>query len=179
MYSLSNIVFTILRNNATNNLSSTANVSLTAAMVLIWQAIEMSYSVAAATIAALKRWTESLNTGFGHGELIRVHGSSQNYKLSDQSGSSKSSKASKPHTRASPGQTLQRERIQSPDYQLQELDLRPRHLFDEIEVASPTNYSRPIVGAAQEVRLDDMSIRQDFRYSVHYDEEPLVPGTQH
>jgi hypothetical protein len=148
-------------------------------MVLVWQAIEMSYSVAAATIAALKRWTESLNTGFGHGELIRVHGNSQNYKLSDRSGSSKSSKASKPHTRMSPGQTLQQERVQSPDYQLQELDLRPRHLFDEIEVQSSANYSRPIVGAAQEVRLDDMSIRQDFRYSVHYDEEPLVPRTQH
>lgn len=136
-------------------------------MVLIWQAIEMSYSVAAATIAALKRWTESLNTGFGHGELVRVHGSSQTYKLSDRSGSSKSSKASKPQTRGSPGQTLQKEHVQSPGYQLQELDLQPRHLFDEIEVSPSTSYSRPIVGAAQEVRLDDMSIRQDFRYSVH------------
>ncbi|KAH6622426.1 hypothetical protein C7974DRAFT_222097 [Boeremia exigua] len=90
------IVFTILRNGATKDLSSTADVSLTAAMVVIWQAIQMTYSIAAATIAALKRFTESLNTGFGHGKLISVHGNTQSYDLSDRSASIKNSRAAQP-----------------------------------------------------------------------------------
>ncbi|XPS76431.1 hypothetical protein M3J07_008480 [Ascochyta lentis] len=81
------IIFSVRRNKATNNLNHTSDGSLTAAMVVIWQTIEMSYSIAAATVAAFKRFTESLNTGFGHGEIIRVQGYSKGYKMSDRSAS--------------------------------------------------------------------------------------------
>lgn len=91
----STIIFSVLRYRATHKLTTSVDISLTGATVVIWQAIQLFYSLAAVTIAALKRFTETLNTGFGHGELMRVHGSSQGYKLSDRSASQKGSKTSK------------------------------------------------------------------------------------
>ncbi|KAF2630416.1 hypothetical protein BU25DRAFT_484485 [Macroventuria anomochaeta] len=174
------LVFTILRDNATKNLGSTADISLTAAMVVVWQAIEMSYSIAAATIAALRRFTESLNTGFGHGELIRVHGHSQGYKMSDRSASLKGSTASKPSTIVEPipnrmsrqeFRTIPRE---GGDFQL--LKLRPETLQNKVTVSSLPKRSGVKERPDQNVRLEDNSIRHDIRYSVHYDEDPLVSG---
>ncbi|KAJ4983076.1 integral membrane protein [Stagonosporopsis vannaccii] len=169
------IALTILRDGATNRLNSSADVSLTAAMVVIWQAIELAYSIAAATIAALKRFSESLNTGFGHGELIRVHGQSQNYKLSDRSTSTKDSNASKPSANIAAditqGQDLQvagTERLSS------QLQLRSDGIHNEAQVYSSSQHSGG--GPSVDAQLEERVIRQYLRYSVHYDEEPLMPG---
>ncbi|KAF2999363.1 hypothetical protein E8E13_006095 [Curvularia kusanoi] len=122
------IVSTLLRNNATNSLTSTTNTSLTASMVSIWQTIEI------------------LNTGFGHGELIRVHGNtSQNYKLSDHNESSKGSKATNPSAaRLNPASAIQQEPEQVTgssrgEYQLQELDLRPGNVFQGTGISSSSS----------------------------------------
>lgn len=77
----------------THDLTKTSDVFLDGALVLIWQAVELSYSLAAVTIAALKSFTETLNTGFGHGELVRVHGNSEAYKMSDMSANSRTAKS--------------------------------------------------------------------------------------
>ena len=147
-------------------------------MVVIWQAIEMTYSIAAANIAALKRFTESLNTGFGHGELIRVHGHSQGYKMSDRSASLKGSKASKPSINVEPihtnGQDLRVVPKSAND--LQQLKLRPENLHNEVTVSSVPKRAGVEETAAQNMRLEDNSIRHDVQYSIHYDENPLVSG---
>jgi|SRR5690242_9370613 len=171
----STIALTILRNGATNRLDSTADVSLTAAMVVIWQAIELAYSIAAATIATLKRFTESLNTGFGHGELIRVHGQSHDYKMSDRSTSTKDSRASKPSTNTATnctqGQELQVIVPEEPSLRLQ---LRPSDIHDEAQVTSPPQPCGS--GLSVDTQSEQHAIRQYSRYSVRYDEEPLMSG---
>lgn len=168
----STIALTMLRNGATNRLDSTADVSLTATMVVIWQAIELAYSIAAATIAALKRFTESLNTGFGHGELIRVHGQSQAYKMSDRSASTKDLRACKPSTNTTTncthGQELQ---VIVPAEPLR-LQLRSNDIHDDIQVTSLPQPSGS--GLSVDAQLEEHVIRQCSRYSVRYDEEPLV-----
>lgn len=173
-------MFTFLRNNATNSLSSPADVSLTAAMVVIWQTIEMSYSIAAVTIAALKRFTESLNTGFGHGELIRVHGHSQSYKLSARSASLKDSKGSKPSISSEPIPNLtvrqDVEIVTGNGDNTQPLRLRPENLHNEVTVSSLPKGSSSEGRSMQNVRPGDNSIRHDVRYSVHYDELHCVSG---
>ena len=143
-------------------------------MVVIWQAIEMSYSIAAATIAALKRLTESLNTGFGHGELMRVHGHSQSYNMSDRSKSLENSSGSKQSIRVNTAAehvcsvTLRDENIQ-------QLKLRPEDLQNNVIVSSPPK--RLVVGErpVQSAVPGNKKIRYDVQYSVHYDEDPLVP----
>ncbi|KAF7673885.1 hypothetical protein GT037_007651, partial [Alternaria burnsii] len=83
------LVFSALRQRKILRLAASSDIPLAAAMVVIWQVIELSFSLAAATITALKRFTESLSTGFGHGEHMCVHGSSQGYKLSARSATSR------------------------------------------------------------------------------------------
>lgn len=148
-------------------------------MVAIWQAIEMAYSIAAATIAALKRFTESLNTGFGHGELIRVHGHSQNYKLSDRSASSGDSRISKPSV-AKQVQPIQQEPLTlsifaQEDYNLQQLNLKRKSPVHEARVSTPQKSSGSGKKALKSKHSTDKSIMHDVQYSIHYDEEPLVP----
>lgn len=148
-------------------------------MVVIWQAIQMAYSIAAATIAALKRFTESLNTGFGHGELIRVHGRSQDYKLSDRSASSKDSRTCKPSTG---GQSpSNRRKPQTPqttpqeEFDVQQLSFGSKNLNHEAMVSSSQKSSGSGKKAPKANRLNDNIIMHDVQYSIHYDEEPLVP----
>ncbi|KAF3038175.1 hypothetical protein E8E12_008219 [Didymella heteroderae] len=171
------LVFTILRNETTNDLISTTDVSLTAAIVVIWQSIEMSYSIAAATIAALKRFTESLNTGFGHGGLIRVHGHSKSYKLSDLSASLKDSKI-KPTTNTEPLPALTIRLDASPATRnandSQSLKLRPESIHNEATVSSQLQSSGSRETSMHDQPLRHNNIRQDVRYSVHYDEHPPV-----
>lgn len=177
--SVSTVVFTILRNNATNRLSSTSDASITAAMVVVWQSVEMSYSIAAATIAALKRFTESLNTGFGHGELMRVHGHSQAYKMSDRSTSLKHSGTSKPSVNIGPlsdrpdKQSFQSASLEGSNFQ--QLKLRPEKLQNETTVSSLPKSSDMGVEATDSAGSAGNIIRHDLRYSVHYDDDPLVP----
>lgn len=134
-------------------------------MVVIWQAIELSYSIAAATIAALKRFTESLNTGFGHGELMRVHGQSQGYKMSARSTSVKGSTVSKPSISVEPvgGQE-----------EFRQLKLRPENVRNQVTVSSVPEREGLGEGAGKGRCKGDDGIRHDVRYSIHYDEEPLV-----
>jgi hypothetical protein len=169
-------VFTILRNETTNDLTSNVDVTLTAALVVIWQSAEMSYSIAAATIAALKRFTESLNTGFGHGELIRVHGQSQNYKLSDRSVSLIGSK-SKPtsNVESLTDSTLHEDAKHTTESLKQEpfLKLRPENFQNEVTVSSLSQSPSSNQSAAHSRRPKDNDIRQIVRYSVHYHEQPL------
>lgn len=145
-------------------------------MVVIWQAIEMAYSIAAATIAALKRFTESLNTGFGHGELIRVHGHSQNYKLSDRSASSGDSKPSvAKHVQPIQQGPLTLSNTAQQDYNLQQLNLKRENPVHEAGVSTPQKSSGSGKKALKNKRSTDKSIMHDVQYSIHYDEEPLVP----
>lgn len=153
-------------------------------MVVVWQAVEMSYSIAAATIAALKRFTESLNTGFGHGELMRVHGQSQGYEMSDRSGSLKDSRNSKPSVSSAPvPDTTNRHGfhttpIRNSDYQ--QLNLRPENLHNEVTVASLSKRSVVEEKPVQTHCEGDNIIRHDVRYSVHYEENHLVSeGLEH
>lgn len=170
-------MFTILRNGTTNDLEANVDVSLTAAMVVVWQSVEMSYSIAAATIAALKRFTESLNTGFGHGELIRVHGQSQIYKLSDRSASLKGSE-SKPTSSVEPlpDLAIQWDAKDTTETLTQSsaLKLRPEIFVNEVIVSSLSQSPSSNQSAAHARRPKDNDIRQDVRYSVHYDDQPLI-----
>jgi hypothetical protein len=147
-------------------------------MVIVWQAIEMSYSITAATIAVLKRFTESLNTGFGHGELIRVHANSQTYNMSDRTASLKQSKTSKPsisvepipnHTNRQDLPTAIQEGSNS-----QQLKLRPETLQHETTVSAPQRSPSMEDGTTESAGMEDNIIRHDVQYSVHYEEEPLV-----
>jgi hypothetical protein len=154
-------------------------------MVVVWQAIEMSYSIAAATIAALKRFTESLNTGFGHGELMRVHGHSQAYKTSDRSASLKRSSISKPSITVEPipGQTHERDvRDATPEGSgLQQLKLRPKDGQNETVVSSLPKSSGAgdkLVGQLGSGNNENI-ILQDLRYSVHYDEDSQTTTPRH
>ncbi|KZM19419.1 hypothetical protein ST47_g9361 [Ascochyta rabiei] len=157
------LVFTILRDNATNNLSYTSDVSLTAAMVVVWQTIELSYSIAAATVAALKRFTESLNTGFGHGELIRVRKYSEGYKMSDRSASLKGSGVSKPSIKAEQIPNHANEHnfqgVPLESKELQRLKLRPEGLHNKVTISTLPRHS-------------DSGKRPN---DIHYDEDPLMP----
>ena len=135
----------------------------------------MAYSIAAATIVALKRFTESLNTGFGHGELIRVHGQSQSYKLSDRSASTKDSRTSKPSVSVD-------RRLHKPepliasrgDDDFQPLNSGRENRNHKVSVSSLSKHAGAGESAGQNARPNDNVIRHDVRYSVHYDEEPLV-----
>ncbi|KAJ8107513.1 hypothetical protein OPT61_g8811 [Boeremia exigua] len=174
------IAFSILRNDTTNRLRSTPDTSLSAAMILIWQAIELTYSIAAATIAALKQFTESLNTGFGHGELIRVHGQSQSYKLSDRSTSTKNSKASKPASsvNADEASHARKDEVSVPrvDVDSSQMILRSDNGQNEVTVSSQSEGSLGWQSLGRSDRSEENSIWHDVQYLVHYDEEPLATG---
>jgi hypothetical protein len=144
--------------------------------VVIWQAVELSYSLAAATIAALKQFTESLNTGFGHGELMRVHGSS--YKMSDRSATSKGTKASHTSSNRSkePDVNVNRVSPQPPransslDAQATNIKLRPGRLQNTAVISSPPKDSVMDNRSMYDGGSEDNIIRQERRYSVHYEE---------
>ncbi|CAO2649328.1 Nn.00g067130.m01.CDS01 [Neocucurbitaria sp. VM-36] len=179
------IIFSVLRYNQTQMLTTTSDVSLTAAIVVIWQAVQLSYSLAAVTIATLKQFTESLNTGFGHGELMRVHGSSQAYKMSDRSATLKDTKASdtstsrskklEPHVASiSAPQSTYPTRKSSLKAQNEGLKLRPENLRNTAIISSPPKESGMESRSIHSGGSQDNIIRQEVQYSVHYDEAPLV-----
>jgi hypothetical protein len=173
------LAFTSLRNNATSDLNFNADLSLRAAMVVIWQTIEISHAIATATIVALKRFTESLNTGFRRGELIRVHGNSQNYDFSALSASLKDSKFSKPSINVKSKQNLatrqDAEITSTNEDDIQSSDLRLENLHNEVAVSLTPKSSSSEHRGKQYLCPGNNSIRHDVRYSVHYDEDPLLP----
>jgi len=147
--------------------------------VVIWQAVELSYSLAAATLAALKRFTESLNTGFGHGELMRVHAPSQGHKLSGRGVASGKAKASRKQASHPDGPEISMDTMSSDTTALPpsrfeprtaQMKLRPEALQNTAIVSSaPQNL------VSHNGRVDDTSsktntIRQELQYSVHYEQ---------
>ncbi|KAF2854151.1 hypothetical protein T440DRAFT_269565 [Plenodomus tracheiphilus IPT5] len=181
---LPTLIFSIVRFKATNELRTTRDVSLTAAIVVVWQAVQLSYSLAAATIAALKRFTESMNTGFGHGELIRVHGTSERYQMSDQSGSRKRSKSSKsssnrPNYRDVTVDSMENETELPPPRKgsvaaarPKTMQLRPEKLRNTATVSSPAK--DVIMELPNSEASQDNTIRQEVQYSVQYSDAPCV-----
>ncbi|KAI4918293.1 hypothetical protein J4E90_002677 [Alternaria incomplexa] len=180
---LPTLIFSALRQNEIHQLTTTSDVSLTAATVVIWQAVELSYSLAAATLAALKRFTESLNTGFGHGELMRVHAPSQGYKLSGRGvapGKAKTSRkqASRPDEPEISMDTMSSDTTALPlsrfDPRVAQMKLRPEALQNTAIVSSaPQNL------VLHDERVDDASlknniIRQEVQYSVHYEQDTTI-----
>ncbi|RAR06713.1 hypothetical protein DDE82_003249 [Stemphylium lycopersici] len=175
------IIFSALRQSETHKLTSASDVSIAATRIVIWQAVELSYSLAAATIAALKRFTESLNTGFGHGELMRIHGSSQGYEMSTRS--AKSEKRF-PHTKAARFKGLAQDLDTvssgastvgaSSEPHITRMKLRPEPVRNTATVSSPRKdpvaENRPL----DTKRLKD-NIIQEVEYSVQYEQGPKHP----
>jgi hypothetical protein len=166
-------------------------------MILIYQTVELSYSLAAVTIAALKSFTETLNTGFGHGELVRVHGTSQAYKMSDRSatigGNGRSRLSGKSRDLSVTVGSIdidsgeptalpvlpererdvdRRKRASSGEPGLM---LRPGNLRNTACISCGLD-GRKGGGDGSESSSEDRDnfIRQEIQYSVRYDEAPLV-----
>jgi len=147
--------------------------------VVIWQAVELSYSLAAATLAVLKRFTESLNTGFGHGEIMRVHAPSQGYKLPGRgvaSGKAKASRkqASRPDepeismdTMSSDTTALPPSRLES---RIAQMKLRPEALQNTATVSSAPQTLVLNNGRVGDTSSKNNIIRQEIQYSVHYEQ---------
>ena len=51
----------------TNNLPSSLDIGVTASAILVWQEIELTYSLAATTLMTLRPFTKDFNTGLGMG----------------------------------------------------------------------------------------------------------------
>ncbi|CAN9405486.1 unnamed protein product [Alternaria alternata] len=171
---LPTLVFSALRQREILRLAASSDIPLAAAMVVIWQAIELSFSLAAATIAALKRFTESLSTGFGHGELMRVHGSSQGYKLSARSATSRNTRESRNKLPRSNAHDISIDTVSSQEESSLEqhvtrMKLRPEALQNTAVVSSPSknlalpSRKRNMSGSENNI------IRQEVQCSVHYD----------
>ncbi|KAI4951199.1 hypothetical protein J4E91_003905 [Alternaria rosae] len=176
---LPTLVFSTLRQNEIHQLTTTSDVSRTAATVVIWQAVELSYSLAAATLAALKRFAESLDTGFGHGELMRVHAPSQGHESSDRNTTSRRTKASSNKASQSDEPEISMDTMSTDtpalppsrfESRVAQMKLRPEAFRNTAVISSPSKDILP-----QDIRSDDTSsrnnnIRQDVRYSVHYEQ---------
>ncbi|KAF2659731.1 hypothetical protein K491DRAFT_755063 [Lophiostoma macrostomum CBS 122681] len=191
---LPTLICSILRQTTTHTLLTTSDISLTSTLVLIYQTVELSYSLAAVTIAALKSFTETLNTGFGHGELVRVHGTSS-YKMTDRSatvGGTRRSKLSGKSRDLSvtvgsidAGDHRDREPTALPVLPEREahgkkggepgLMLRPGNLRNTASISCGLD-GRKGHGDGSESSSEDREnfIRQEIQYSVRYDEAPLV-----
>lgn len=181
----STIIFTVFRNTMTDDLTKTSDALADGALVVIWQAVELSYSLAAVTIAALKSFTENLNTGFGHGELVRVHGTSNAYKMSDLSTNMKNSRAKFPSTTVAstdtPRSGFHSAAKPSLDAANRDLKLRPESLQNLATISSPAQESAPYSfigtrkgnGSIDTGGSEEHIIMQEIQYSVHYDQAPL------
>lgn len=183
------IIFSVFRYTKTEHLTTTSDVSLTAAIVVIWQAIQLSYALAAVTIATLRRFTESLNTGFGHGDLIRVHGPSQAYKMSDRSATLKDTQTSATSTtrskeaatkNASNSALHSKLGGQRSEFEEQSRvpNLRPEILSSTATISSPPNNMPLVNQSIHNGGLGNNIIRQEVQYSIHYDQAPIMTDRQ-
>lgn len=165
-----------------HKLKMASDVPSTAAIVVIWQAVELSYSLAAVTIAALKRFTESLSTGFGHGELMRVHGSSQGYNLSGRSATSRNTKNSRMRMpRLTPYETstdtvssrTSSQAEPSFGHHVARMKLRPEVLRNTAVISSLSKSSASHTGQRDALSTKNNIIRQEVQYSVHYEQNSM------
>ncbi|KAL8668498.1 MAG: hypothetical protein Q9168_006873 [Polycauliona sp. 1 TL-2023] len=69
------LAFTLIRNHYVYLLMSTADTGLMSKTVFIWQEVELTFSIAAATLMCLKPLVHEFNTSFGlGGDMVRTHG---------------------------------------------------------------------------------------------------------
>lgn len=181
----STIIFASFRSLETHELTTSTNTLLDAAIVVVWQAIELSYSLMAVTIAALKSFTENLNTGFGHGELVRVHGNSQAYKMSDLSAGSKTAKSKGLTATVGSIGILEQPRRPPPTAtakpERDDMKLRPESAHTSATISSPgrrsMSHSYSVKGnadsGAADCNSDEHIIMQEIQYSIRFDEAPL------
>ncbi|KAL8730894.1 MAG: hypothetical protein Q9181_004510 [Wetmoreana brouardii] len=81
------LAFTLARNHYTHELMVDSDTGLVSKIVVIWQEVELTYSIAAATLMCLKALISDFNTSFGlGGEMVRTHAAS-GYILSNDNGS--------------------------------------------------------------------------------------------
>ncbi|KAL8951062.1 MAG: hypothetical protein Q9222_002934 [Ikaeria aurantiellina] len=81
------LAFTLIRNHYVHLLQSDPDPGLVSRTVFIWQEIEVTYSLAAATLMCLKPLVKDFNTNFGlGGEMVRAHGTT-GYMPSNEYGS--------------------------------------------------------------------------------------------
>ncbi|KAL8814182.1 MAG: hypothetical protein Q9223_006579 [Gallowayella weberi] len=77
------LAFTLIRNHYVHLLRSTGDTGLMSRTVFIWQEVELTFSIAAATLMCLKPLVRDFNTSFGlGGEMVRTHAAT-GYILSD------------------------------------------------------------------------------------------------
>ncbi|KAI4102266.1 MAG: hypothetical protein L6R37_004516 [Teloschistes peruensis] len=81
------LAFTLARNHYVHLLTVGSDAGLISKTVIIWQEVELTYSIAAATLMCLKPLVKDFNTSFGlGGEMVRTHAAS-GYILSNGDGS--------------------------------------------------------------------------------------------
>ncbi|KAL9604453.1 MAG: hypothetical protein Q9179_001842 [Wetmoreana sp. 5 TL-2023] len=81
------VAFTLARNHYVHELMVDSDTGLISKIVVIWQEVELTYSIAAATLMCLKALVSDFNTSFGlGGETVRTHAAS-GYILSNENGS--------------------------------------------------------------------------------------------
>ncbi|KAL8681911.1 MAG: hypothetical protein Q9186_001997 [Xanthomendoza sp. 1 TL-2023] len=68
------LAFTLIRNHYVHLLRSTGDTGLMSRTVFVWQEVELTFSIAAATLMCLKPLVSDFNTSFGlGGETVRTH----------------------------------------------------------------------------------------------------------
>ncbi|KAL8803072.1 MAG: hypothetical protein Q9182_003385 [Xanthomendoza sp. 2 TL-2023] len=78
------LAFTLIRNHYVHLLRSTGDTGLMSRTVFIWQEVELTFSIAAATLMCLKPLVNDFNTSFGlGGDMVRTHAAT-GYILSDE-----------------------------------------------------------------------------------------------
>ncbi|KAI4243231.1 MAG: hypothetical protein L6R40_003599 [Gallowayella cf. fulva] len=83
------LAFTLIRNHYVYLLKSTPDTGLMSRTVFIWQEVELTFSLAAATLMCLKPLVSDFNTSFGlGGEMVRTHAAS-GYILSNNGNTTK------------------------------------------------------------------------------------------
>ncbi|KAI4244624.1 MAG: hypothetical protein LQ352_006750 [Teloschistes flavicans] len=81
------LAFTLARNHYVHLLMVGSDTGLISKTVIIWQEVELTYSIAAATLMCLKPLVKDFNTSFGlGGEMVRTHAAS-GYILSNRDAS--------------------------------------------------------------------------------------------
>ncbi|KAI4162442.1 MAG: hypothetical protein LQ342_003857 [Letrouitia transgressa] len=89
------LAFSIARDYYVHNLMSASDTGLASRYVIIWQEVELTYSIAAATLMCLRPLIRDFDTGFGlGGETVRTHAAS-GYILSNGENSRTGGKLSK------------------------------------------------------------------------------------
>lgn len=81
------LALTLARNHYVQKLLNDSDTGLVARIAIIWQEVELAYSIAAATLMCLKSFVKDFNTSFGlGGEMVRTYAAT-GYIASNNNGS--------------------------------------------------------------------------------------------